>query len=374
MKFVFASDSYKGSLTSEKINQILTGVAKAHFSDCTCVPLLIADGGEGTLEAVIGQKGGRIVAVEAENPLGEKILSRYGTFEDTALVCMSEASGLPLLPAKMRSARKTSTFGTGELIRHAVESGYKKIYVTLGGSATNDGGMGALTALGYRFFDENGNVLKGTGDDLGKVKRIDGSNALDLSNVAVVLLCDVSNPLLGENGATYTYGRQKGATDSDLAFLEAGMENFARVAESFTGKSLNVAGGGAAGGIGGALYAFLNAEIKSGIETVLDLCDFNGAVKGADLVITGEGRVDWQSANGKVIDGILKRANAYGVPVVAIAGSLGTGAEKLYEKGLTAAFAIVDRPMALETAIENAEALYKNTAENVFRLIKSVRK
>ena len=374
MKFVFASDSYKGSLTSEKINQILTGVAKAHFPDCTCVPLLIADGGEGTLEAVIGQKKGKIVAVEAENPLGEKIRSRYGVFEDTALVCMSEASGLPLLPTKMRSARRTSTYGTGELIRHAVENGYRKIYVTLGGSATNDGGMGALTALGYRFFDENGNILKGTGDELGQVKRIDGSNAIDFSNVEVVLLCDVSNPLLGESGATYTYGRQKGATDSDLAFLEAGMENFARVAESFTGKFLNVAGGGAAGGIGGALHAFLNAEIKSGIETVLDLCDFNGAVNGADLVITGEGRVDWQSANGKVIDGILKRANKHGVPVVAIAGSLGTGAEKLYDKGLAAAFAIVDRPMALETAIENAEALYKNTAENVFRLIKSVRK
>ena len=374
MKFVFASDSFKGSLTSEKINQILTGVAKAQFPDCKCVPLLIADGGEGTLEAVIGQKNGKIVAVEAENPLGEKIQSRYGAFEDTALVCMSEASGLPLLPAKKRSARKTSTYGTGELIRHAVENGYKKIYVTLGGSATNDGGMGALTALGYRFLDESGNVLKGTGEELCKVKGIDKTHALDFSKIEVILLCDVSNPLLGERGATYTYGRQKGATDSDLAFLEAGMENFARVAESFTGKSLNVAGGGAAGGIGGALHAFLNAEIKSGIETVLDLCNFNGAVDGADLVITGEGRVDWQSANGKVIDGILKRANAYGVPVVAIAGSLGDGAEKLYEKGLASAFAIVNKPMSLEKAIENAEELYKNTAENVFRLIKSVRK
>ncbi|MBO5240317.1 MAG: glycerate kinase [Clostridia bacterium] len=374
MKFVFASDSFKGSLTSEKINQILTDIAQAHFIGCECVPLLIADGGEGTLEAVIAQKGGEIVVVEAENPLGEKIKSRYGTFEDTALVCMSEASGLPLLPTEKRSARKTSTFGTGELIRHAVERGYKKIYVTLGGSATNDGGMGALTALGYRFLDESGNVLKGTGEELCRVRSIDGESAIDFSDVRVTLLCDVSNPLLGERGATYTYGRQKGATDSDLAFLEAGMDNFARVAESFTGKSLNVAGGGAAGGIGGSLHAFLNAEIRSGIETVLDLCDFDGAVSGADLVITGEGRVDFQSANGKVIDGILKRAIGKDVPVVAIAGSLGDGAEKLYEKGLTAAFAIVNKPMSLEEAIENAEELYKNTAENVFRLIKSVRK
>lgn len=374
MKFVFASDSFKGSLTSEKINQILTGVAKAQFFGCECVPLLIADGGEGTLEAVITQKNGKITFVEVENPLGERIRSRYGAFEDTALVCMSEASGLPLLPPNKRSARKTSTFGTGELIRSVVESGYKKIYVTLGGSATNDGGMGALTALGYRFFDGDGKLLKGSGDELCRVRRIDGTNALDFSGIEVTLLCDVSNPLLGERGATYTYGRQKGATDSDLAFLEAGMENFAAVAEQFTGKSLNVAGGGAAGGIGGALHAFLNAKIKSGIETVLDLCDFDGALSGADCVITGEGRVDFQSANGKVIDGILRRATKKNVPVIAIAGSLGDGAEKLYEKGLTAAFAIVNSPMTLEKAIENAEELYKNTAENLFRLMKSVRK
>ncbi len=374
MKFVFASDSFKGSLTSQQINEILTGVAKAQFKDCTCVPLLIADGGEGTLEAVIAQKNGRIIFAEAENPLGERIRSRYGVFENSALVCMSEASGLPLLPTAMRSARKTSTFGTGELIRYAVQSGYRKIYVTLGGSATNDGGMGALTALGYRFLDENGNVLKGSGEELCKVRSIDGANALDFSGIQVILLCDVSNPLLGERGATYTYGRQKGATDSDLAFLESGMENFARVAERFTGKSLNVAGGGAAGGIGGALYAFLNAEIKSGIQTVLDLCDFDNAILGADLVVTGEGRVDFQSANGKVIDGILRRANKQNVPVIAIAGSLGDGAEQLYEKGLAAAFATVNKPMALETAIENAETLYKHAAENVFRLIKNIKK
>ncbi|MBQ7369123.1 MAG: glycerate kinase [Clostridia bacterium] len=374
MKFVFASDSFKGSLTGEKINEILSVYAKRAFGECECVPLLIADGGEGTIEAVIGRKNGKNVYLTAKNPLGEIISTRYGVFDDTALVCMSEISGLPLLAPSARSARKTSTFGTGELIRHAVESGYKKIYVTLGGSATNDGGMGALTALGYRFLDENGNVLKGTGEELGRVRKIDGSNALDFSKVEVRLLCDVSNPLLGENGATYTYGRQKGATEADLAFLESGMENFARVAQEFCGKTLDVAGGGAAGGIGGALYAFLNAEIRSGIETVLDLCEFDNALCGADFVITGEGRVDFQSANGKVIDGILRRAKKACVPVVAIAGSLGEGAELLFDKGLAAAFAIVNRPMGLETAMENAQELYEKTAENVFRLIKSVRK
>lgn len=370
MKLIFASDSFKGSLSSEKINEILTDCAKKTFENCHCVPFLIADGGEGTLEAVLSQKGGKVVPVFAENPVGEKILSRYGVFDDAAIVCMSEASGLPLLKKEQRSARKTSTFGTGELIRHAVESGCKRIYITLGGSATNDGGTGALSALGFRFLDENGNAVKGTGEELCKIKSIDGSHALDFSNIQITLLCDVSNPLLGEKGATYTYGRQKGATDSDLQFLERGMENFARVAEEYCGKSLNVAGGGAAGGIGGALYAFLRAEIRSGIQTVLDLCNFDEALQDADLVITGEGRVDFQSANGKVIDGILQRANKKKVPVLAIAGSLGEGANLLYEKGLAAAFAIVNKPMDLDFAMQNAQELYQNTAENVFRLIK----
>lgn len=369
MKFVFASDSFKGSLPCEKINQLLNAAAKRAFPDCECVPLLIADGGEGTLEAVVGQKNGEIVVAQATDPLGEKMLSRYGTFGDTALICMSEASGLPLVPQEKRRARYTTSFGTGELIRHAVESGYKKIYVTLGGSATNDGGMGALTALGYAFYDKQGQPCKGIGDELWKVAAIDESRALDFSDVEVTLLCDVSNPLLGERGATYTYGRQKGATDEDLAFLEKGMQNFARVAEKRFGKRADAAGDGAAGGLGAGLRLFLNAKIQSGIETVLDLCDFEGALANASLVITGEGRVDFQSANGKVIDGILRRAGKHGVPVVAIAGSIGEGAEKLYEKGLAAAFAIVNKPMDLQGALENAESLYRQAADNVFRLL-----
>ncbi len=373
MKFVFASDSFKGSLSCEKINEILTAAAKRTFPNCECVPLLIADGGEGTLEAVITQKKGKIVTAEATNPIGEKMLSRYGTFDDTALVCMSEASGLPLVPAEKRQARYTTSFGTGDLIRHAVESGYKKIYVTLGGSATNDGGMGALIALGYAFYDVEGNPLSGVGDELWKVAKIDATNALDFSGIEVTLLCDVSNPLLGASGATYTYGRQKGATDADLDFLEKGMQNFAKVAEAYFGESIDVAGGGAAGGLGAGLRAFLKAKIQSGIETVLNLCNFDEAIQNADMVITGEGRVDFQSANGKVIDGILKRTTKIGVPVVAIAGSIGTGAQQLYEKGLTAAFAIVNKPMELQYALDNAEDLYKQAAENVFRLL-SVKK
>ena len=369
MKFVFASDSFKGSLTGEKMNEILSRVALKYFPHSECIPLLIADGGEGTLEAVISQKNGSYVTVEVTSPTGDKIPARYGVFEDSALICMSEASGLPLVPQEKRSARYTTTYGTGELIRHAVASGYKKLYVTLGGSATNDGGTGALAALGYTFYDKNGCPCKGIGDELIRIARIDGQNAIDTTGVQVTLLCDVSNPLLGEQGATYTYGRQKGATDEDLAYLEAGMQNWAAVMQAYFGFSANIAGGGAAGGIGAALYAFLKAEIRSGIRTVLDLCGFDEAVNGATLVVTGEGRVDWQSANGKVIDGILQRAN--GVPVVAIAGSKGVGAEKLYDKGLTAVFAIVNKPMTLDEAIENAEALYEKTAEDVFRYLKA---
>ena len=186
------------------------------------------------------------------------------------------------------------------------------------------------------------------------------------------MLCDVSNPLLGEEGATYVYGKQKGATKEDLAFLEKGMENFEMVVKEYCGKTMNISGGGAAGGIGGGLSVFLNAEIKSGIETVLDLCDFDNAIKDASMVITGEGRLDGQSANGKVIDGIIKRAKRYSIPVVAIVGSVGEGIEKLYERGLTAVFPITNKPMTLEYAIENAERLYTSTAENIFRFIKGI--
>lgn len=369
MKFVFASDSFKGSLSGEKINEILREVAGKHFPMAKLVPLLIADGGEGTLEAVISQNGGRYIETPVADPLGRKRNARYGVFGDSALICMSEASGLPILKKEERSARKTTTYGTGELIRHAVESGYKKIFVTLGGSATNDGGTGALRALGYEFYDKDGKPCLGTGDELCKIARIDGSNAINTSDIAVTVLCDVTNPLLGERGATYTYGRQKGATDDELAYLEQGMQNYASVAKAYLGKSIDVSGGGAAGGLGAAVYGFLNGEIRSGIHTVLDLCGFDKAVEGATLVITGEGRVDSQSANGKVIDGILQRAN--GVPVVALAGSLGEGMDELYQKGLTAAFSIVNTPMPLQNAIDGAEELYRKAAENLFRTLKA---
>lgn len=368
MKFVFASDSFKGSLSSEKINEILSRVAKKHFPTAELRPFLIADGGEGTLEAVITQTGGVYKTVEVFDPLCRKINARYGVFGDTALICMSEASGLPLLKESERGARYTTSYGTGQLIRHAIENGYKKLYVTLGGSATNDGGTGMLSALGYAFLDGEGKSCKGIGDELWKIQSIDDSNAIDVSGVEVTLLCDVSNPLLGERGATYTYGRQKGADDNDLAHLERGMQNYASVVQKHFGKSADVAGGGAAGGLGAALYAFMNAKIRSGIHSVLDLCGFDEAVDGATLIITGEGRVDFQSANGKVIDGVVSRAK--GVPVVAIAGSIGEGIDSLYEKGLTAAFSTVNAPMPLSNAIENAETLYEKAAENVFRLLK----
>lgn len=366
MKFVFASDSFKGSLTCETINAILTETAKSVFPACECVPLLIADGGEGTLEAVITQKQGKIVYTQATDPLGNQISTRYGVFDDCALICMSEISGLPLVPVEKRNARYTTTYGTGELVRHAVQSGYKKIFVTLGGSATNDGGVGALQALGYAFYDKDGKPCKGIGDELWKIAYVDDSNALDFSGIEMTVLCDVSNPLLGEKGATYTYGKQKGATETDLAFLESGMSNFASVLQKKFSNDPNIAGGGAAGGLGAALRTVFHAKMQSGIKTVLDLCDFDNAVKDASLVITGEGRVDFQSANGKVIDGVLSRAN--GVPVVAIAGSIGDGADALYKKGLTAAFAIVNKPMELVDALNNAETLYRQAAENVFRL------
>ena len=375
MKVVIAIDSFKGSLSSLQAgNAVKDAVLRLH-ANAEIVITPLADGGEGTVAAMAESTDAEMIACTVTGPLLKPVTASYCILKNsqTAVIEMAAAAGITLISADERNPMETTTYGVGELIKDAIAKGCRRFIVGIGGSATNDGGTGALSALGYKFLNEKGEVLKGTGEELAQIVTIDATSAIDFSGIELTLLCDVSNPLLGADGATHTYGRQKGATDADLDFLEAGMQNFAKVAQEYCGKSLNVAGGGAAGGLGAALYAFLNAKICSGIETVLDLCDFNGALQNADFVITGEGRVDWQSANGKVIDGILKRANAYTVPVVAIAGSIGTGAEKLYQKGLAAAFSIMDKPMTLEEAIQNAETLYAQTAENVFRLIKASR-
>lgn len=374
MNFLFASDSFKGSLSSAKINEILINTAKDLFPECNTNAVLTADGGEGTLDAVLAGTGGEKITITAKNPLGTPIKASYGRINKTsAIIEMAEASGLPLISENERNPLLTTTFGTGELICAALDSGAKDITIAIGGSATNDGGMGAMHALGVKFYDKFGNLLRGCGEDLEKVSDIDVSNIHpEIKNAKFTVMCDVNNPLLGENGATMVFGAQKGADSNMKNCLEKGMKNYAEVIKQKLGTdAATLPGGGAAGGLGAALLVFLNAEIKSGIETLLDLINFDELIKKADIIITGEGRMDGQSVCGKVASGVGLRAKKAGVPAFAIVGGMGDGAEKIFEYGISSIIPTVNAPMSLSDAIKNAETLYISAAERLFRIIKA---
>lgn len=373
MKFLFASDSFKGTLSSEKIIDLLTKAANNIFPGCETAGTLIADGGEGTVDAVIAMTKGSMVEVAVHGPLMEETKAVYGKInEDSAIIEMAAASGLPMVPNERRNPLNTTTYGTGELIKDALDKGFSQISIAIGGSATNDGGMGAMAALGVKFFDKDGNILQGTGSDLAKVAKVDVSGLHPaVAKTTFTVMCDVNNPLTGPDGATYTFGKQKGGTPEILEELEAGMKSYAAVVGEALGMDIDhIAGAGAAGGLGAALCGFLKANLKSGIETVLDLIHFDEMLEGVDVVVTGEGRIDWQSAFGKVPSGIGMRCKNKGIPAVAIVGGMGKGAEKIYEFGVESILPTINGAMEIEEALERAEELYQAAAERMFRFLK----
>ena len=375
MKFLFASDSFKGSLTSSQIITLLTRAANDVFDSCECKGIPVADGGEETVTAVVKATGGHKVSAEVHDPLMNEINVEYGVFGDKAIIEMAAASGLPLVQKELRNPMNTTTYGTGELIRHALDSGYRDISAAIGGSATNDGGMGCMRALGVRFLDDTGNDLAGVGGDLWHVSRIDTSS-IDkrLYDCNFTVMCDVTNPLCGENGATYTFARQKGAHGTTLDMLEYGMQNYRDVIKRQFGIDCDtVRGAGAAGGLGAALSVFCGGKMRSGIETVLDLIGFDKHLSGVDFIITGEGRADSQSVCGKVMQGVGLRAKAHNIPAIGICGSLGEGADALYGCGITSLKTIMEPDMTLEYAIENAEKLYYEAAVKLFQAIQNGR-
>ena len=376
MKFLFASDSFKGTLSSRRTAELLTRAAQEIFPGCECRCLEVADGGEGTTEAVLSAAGGRRMEAMVCGPLWERRKACYAALDGRrAVMEMAAASGLPLVPAELRDPRNTTSYGTGELIRDALDKGFRDLSIAIGGSATNDGGIGCMRALGVRFLDEDGNELSGCGGDLIKIRSIDRSGLdLRLRDTHVTVMCDVTNPLCGENGATHTFGKQKGGTPEILDELEAGMENYRELLRREFGIDMDEEpGAGAAGGLGAALLSFLRAELRSGIETVLDLIEFDKKLEGVSLVVTGEGRADWQSAFGKVMQGVGRRCLRQGVPAVAIVGSMGDGAEQIFDYGIESMITTVNGVMPLEEALERAEELYLGAARRLFRMLRAAR-
>ena len=373
MKIVIAPDSFKDSLSAEKVaDAIAAGLADAlphaHLVSCP-----MADGGEGTVEAIVAAGNGQLRRNHVQGPLGEAVEAHWGWLPDsrTAIIEMAEASGLQRVPVSQRDARISSTFGTGELIRAALDAGAQRIILAIGGSATNDAGAGALQALGLGLFDAERQPLAPGGLALSRLAHIELSG-LDprLADVRFEIAADVNNPLCGEHGASAIFGPQKGATPEHVRLLDRALGHFADHCAAVLPKDVrDEPGSGAAGGLGFAAKAFFGAEFRAGVEVVAELVGLAEAVKDADLVITGEGRFDAQTLRGKTPFGVARIAQAQGVPVVVLAGTLGEGYQTLYAHGINAAFAVTSGPMSLEDACANAAQLLTDRARDIARLM-----
>ncbi len=377
MKVLVAPDSYKGSLKSPEVARALAAGVRDALPDAEVVELAVGDGGEGTLEALVAATGGKFAPHEVEGPLGALLSARLGLLGDgkTVFVEMAEAAGLSRVPPSQRDPFRASTFGVGQLLRAALETGRPRVLVGIGGSATNDGGAGMLRALGARLLDAEGQELPPGGAALASLARLDLDGFASPHGVELVVACDVTNPLTGPRGAAAVYGPQKfppdhPATPEQLAVLDGALAHFADVAAETLDRDLrDEPGAGAAGGLGFALLAFLGARLERGVRLVLDAVHFDEHLRGADLVLTGEGRIDGQTtAYGKTLAGIGERARQAGVPVLALGGSLGADLGDYRAAGLASVASIVPGPMALEEALERAPALARDAARRLMEV------
>jgi len=369
MKIVIAPDSFKESLSALEAAIAIEKGFKRQFPDAKYVKVPMADGGEGTVQSLVDATGGGIFLKKVTGPLGEPVEAFFGILgnKTTAVIEMAAASGLHLVPFDKRNPLITSTRGTGELIVAALDYGVNHIIIGIGGSATNDGGAGMAKALGVRFLDQNGQEIGEGGGALGDLASIDLAD-LDtrLKNVSIEVACDVDNPLIGERGASAIFGPQKGATPEMVAQLDQNLGHVAAIIERDLGKKIkDVSGAGAAGGLGGGLLAFLPAELKRGVEIVIEATGLSRLVQDADLVITGEGKIDGQTIFGKTPIGVAKAAKKFGVPVVAIAGNIAKDAEIVHDYGIDAVFSIVPGVVLLEDAFTHAAEYVERTAANI---------
>lgn len=378
MNLLIAPDAFKGSLTSKEYCDICEKAIKSIIPNARTIKYPMADGGEGTVEALVLNTKGKIKYTVVQDPLGNPVEAKYGILGDgtTGVIEMASASGLTLVPIERRNPFYTSTYGTGQLVLKLLDEGCTHIIIGIGGSATNDGGAGMMEALGFNLLNSKGEIIERGAKGLLDLHTIDTSDRdRRLDNVKFTVACDVTNPLCGPNGASYVYGPQKGAKESDLAVLDEALENFAKVVKKELGvEILNIEGAGAAGGLGGGLLAFLNAELKRGFDIVSEVIEIEKVFQEEkiDLVITGEGQINYQTVNNKLPVGMAKLAKKYNVPVLAIVGSIGEGYEKVYEYGIDSIFSIIDKPVKIEYAINNADRLLYITVRNIFSLIKSL--
>jgi glycerate 2-kinase len=374
MNILIAMDSLKGSLSSIEANKVMAQGLLQVESNWTIQTIPVADGGEGTVEALVNATDGEFIEAVVTGPLGKPVRSTYGILGNkvTAVIEVAEACGLPLLTKEQLNPLNTTTYGVGELIKDALEKGCSEFIIGLGGSATNDAGVGMLQALGYQFFNHDGALIGFGGAELKSIAKVDARNVSDKVKAAnFQVACDVNNPLYGPNGAAFIYGPQKGATPDMVEELDNGLRHFAGVTLKQSGIDLQqISGAGAAGGLGAAFAGFLNGKLESGVELVLEQIQLEKKLKGVDFVITGEGKLDGQTSMGKAPAGIAREAAKHSIPVIALAGDISEGSPSLYESGITAYFTIVSGPITLEEAM-NPEVTLKNlrrTAEQIGRL------
>lgn len=374
-KCIVISDSFKGSLPSREICAIAHERIPLFFPDCTVHALRVADGGEGTVDCFLASCGGERVSVSGvQNPFGEPIEAFYGLLPDgTAVIEMAAAAGLPLAAGRKDPCR-TTTYGVGQLIDHALGRGAKRIVLGLGGSATNDGGCGCAAALGVRFTDAAGKAFIPVGATLDRIAHIDVSAARSrLAGISLIAMCDIENPLFGERGAAFVFAPQKGADAETVRFLDRQLRAFdAALTRELGSSPAALPGSGAAGGFGAGCVALLGFRLRRGIEVVLDVVGFDALLEGANLVLTGEGRIDAQSLSGKVVGGVARRAKAKGVPVFAIVGDVADDAYGAYDAGVSAIFSINRIALPREAAKSRSRADYTRTLDDLLRAVRAV--
>ena len=372
MKIVVSPDSFKGSLSSMEVATAIESGIRKVVTDCEVIKVPLGDGGEGTVDSLVSVTSGKKVEVLVTGPLGTPVNATYGWLGDmkTCVIEMAEASGLNLVPVNQRNPLVTTTFGTGELIKHALDNGCRTFILAVGGSATNDGGAGMLQALGLKLLDADNNEIGYGGQELVKIAKIlDQDFDPRIKESTFLIASDVQNPFVGEHGASHVFGPQKGATPEMVKTLDQYLTHWADLVYQYNGISLhNLPGAGAAGGIGGAFQAFFPSTMKRGIDIVIEYTGLAEKMKGANLVFTGEGQIDFQTASGKTPMGVAQEAQKLGIPAIVLAGSIGKGIDVLYQYGITSIHSIVNKPMTLEDAMTNAKELIEQITEQVMRI------